>query len=158
MNSKQLKYSQLLNSYPDCPKSIFKEIEGLYFRWVQANAKGVNDFLPINLIKDPPQRILDNSDLLCMGFGLSLFDTNANAFSLYSNRYNKSRNKIAKENFILEKGTCIAQVKIEKSDGIADEPSSTGHFTFHEYLDCDLKKNIQTIFNIFDSDENIKVE
>lgn len=159
MNSKKLKYSESLQAFPDCPKSHFKEIEGIFHRWVQEDCKGENDFLPMNKIKTPPQRMLDQTDQMCMGYGLSLFDTYSKAFTNYEKHYKKNKNKIAKQNFVTDKGSAIAAVTIDKEDGLADEPHAiSGHFTFHEYLICDLTKKIQSIFNIFDSNGNFKME
>jgi hypothetical protein len=46
-----------------------------------------NDFSPLNALKVPPQRLLDRSDLMCIGYGLSLFDTLEKAKVRFQNLY-----------------------------------------------------------------------
>ncbi|WPU98208.1 hypothetical protein SNE26_19480 [Mucilaginibacter sp. cycad4] len=154
MLNKILKYKQFLDNYSDCPSSAFKEISGNYSRWVSLDGNE-NDFKPVNLITEPPQRLLDDSDKLCMGYGLSFFDTPENALNRYRLLYNKQKRDSLKEIFKNDKGTQIAIIKIE-NDGLGDEPNSTnGHFTFHEYTGIDLANKIESRINIFAEDGTI---
>jgi hypothetical protein len=40
---------------------------------------------------------------------------------------------------------------LSKNDGLADEPNegNFGHFTFHEYDQAELEKNVLNLYNIF---------
>jgi hypothetical protein len=74
MQSKELKYAVHLDKFPDCPPITYKELHTNAFRWV-FNDRLSDSFTPISLIKEPLERIQDNTDLLCKSYGLSLFDT-----------------------------------------------------------------------------------
>lgn len=150
MTSKKLKYQEQLSIYPNCPPANYSEIERDAFRWVHAS-ENENDFKPVNLINDPPQRILDDTDKMCMGYGLSIFDSFENAFEKYKKQYTNRRSHL-RLGFILDFGECIATLQVTYSDGIAAEPSKTnfGHFTFHEYENVNLRDKVKSLFNIFD--------
>lgn len=152
MISKELKYKELLAKFPNCPPEEYKEIKKEAFRWIH-EIEHENDFKPLHLIKDPPQKMLDDSDLMCIGHGLSLFDSFINANNKYKDLYtNKRKNK--RIDFVNDVGNNIAKLAIDYSDGIANHPNNTGHFTFHEYNNVTLKEKIQSFFYIFDSDGN----
>ena len=64
-----------------------------------------------------------------------------------------------RELFKEDKGACIALVKIEKDDGVANEPNlRNGHFTFHEYEGVDFNNRIIGKTNIFVENGTIKNE
>jgi hypothetical protein len=151
MNDKKFKYQARLKQFSNCPSEDFKEIEKNVFRWVHQPISE-NDFLPMSVIKVPPPRILDDSDKLCIGYGLSMFDTKENAISKYKSLYERFRVR-QKSQFREDKGNWVALISLTKKDGVADEPNNYGHFTFHEYETADLKQNVKRIFNIFDGDE-----
>jgi hypothetical protein len=136
------KYNTFLSEILNCPSDNFSQTEKIAFRWVHKNIDD-SDFTPINLIKEPPQRILDDSDLHCMGFGLSFFDTKENAKGKFLSIFNRLREPL-KIGFIAEKGNFIAEIILEKTDGVADNPVITnyGHFTFHEYENVELKNKV----------------
>jgi hypothetical protein len=136
------KYKTFLSEIKNCPPTNFLQTEKIAFRWVNEYIDE-RDFMPINLIREPPQRVLDNSDLNCMGFGLSFFDTIENANGKFISLYNRLRDQL-KSGFIAEKGNFIAEISLEKNDGVADLPSHSnyGHFTFHEFENVDLKNKV----------------
>lgn len=152
MINKKFKYQELLARFPNCPPQSYVEVEQDAFRWVH-KIKHENDFRPVNLINDPPPRKLDDSDYLCKGYALSLFDSLDNAIKTYKKRHRKTIEHFRKD-FIDIYGECIATLKLSYSDGVAGELSSkSGHFTFHEYESSSLSNKIHNpSFNIFDTD------
>lgn len=154
MLAKKFKYAAFLCKFQNCPPDNYVEMEGDAYRWVHSTINK-NDFLPRNVIQDPPQRILDDSDLMCKGYGLSLFDTDSNAIKTYSKYYLKRRAHL-RPDFITEFGDSISLIAIKPSDGVGgDKNQESGHFTFHEYEDSNLNGKITNIFNIFDDDGEI---
>lgn len=147
MTEKKLKYKQYLDKFPNCPSLDFSEVEMDAYRWTNFPLSA-NDFTPVNLIKEPPARMLDNSDNMCIAYGLSLFDTRCNSLTKYQRLYNKQRNH-QKELFRQDKGCYIALIKLTKEEGIANSPNESGHFTFHEYSETRLDEKITTFYNIF---------
>ena len=104
----------------------------------------------MNIIGEPPARILDDTDKMCMAYGLSMFDSLKNSIDKYQKEYIKRRQH-QREQFIQDKGNFIALLKLSKNDGLADEPNegNFGHFTFHEYDQTELEKNVLNLYNIF---------
>lgn len=154
MKSKKIKYKQLLDEFPNCPPEEFSEIEAESFRWVHSELIP-RDFLPLNIINEPPARILDNSDLVCKGYGLSFFNSYNNAKEKYKRLYTNKRVKF-RDSFMEDYGDSIAKIQLLKKLGISgDLNKETGHFTFHEYEETNLINRITEILNIFDDDGKI---
>jgi hypothetical protein len=149
MTEKKLKYIQYLEKFKDCPPADFKEVDRDAYRWTQ-NPVTLNDFIPVNIIGEPPARILDETDKMCMAYGLSMFDSLKNSIDKYQREY-KKRRQHQREQFIKDKGNFIAFLKLSKNDGLADEPNKEnfGHFTFHEYYKTELEKKVLNLYNIF---------
>lgn len=155
MLSKELKYAVHLDKYPDCPPITYKELHTNAFRWV-FNDNLSDSFTPLNLIKEPPQRVLDDTDLLCKGFGLSLFNTFEQSEKRYQALY-KRKSVVSHEEFIAEKGNAIAELMIHQIDGkFGDLNERNGHFTFHEYETTNLTNNVLEMADIFDENGNFK--
>ncbi|WP_027002515.1 hypothetical protein [Hugenholtzia roseola] len=150
MKDKKLKYAQYLQKWQDCPAANFAETDKIAYRWVKIPIT-LNDFLPIHVISEPPPRILDDSDKMCSGYGLSLFDTLSNAASRYQKIYHKLRPH-QREQFKIDKGTSIAFLRLEKEDGLSDTANDYGHFTFHEYENAELEKKVLETYTIFKQD------
>lgn len=150
MYKKKLKYIKYLEDFPDCPCATkYNEVEMEAYRWVKNN-ENVNDFIPLSLINDPPPRILDDSDKLCASYGLSMFLTLKHAAKRYQSRIRHTR-ACHRQKQIEEYGKEIALLNLEINDGVAgDLNSDSGHFTFHQYENVDLKNKITRIFDIFD--------
>ncbi|MFN0049691.1 MAG: hypothetical protein ACKVOU_11265 [Cytophagales bacterium] len=146
MSFKRLKYQLLLDNYPNCPPKEFMEVKKSAFRWVYENIDNEKNFKPLHLISDPPPKMLDDSDLMCLGYGLSLFDSFEKAYSKYKNLFKSKRN------FSKSVGSYIVKIDIQFDDGMASIPNIQGHFTFHEYENTDLRSRIIELFSIFDSD------
>lgn len=146
MTEKKLKYLQNLEKFRDCPSSDFKEVERDAFRWT-GNPVTEKDFLPVSILT--PNRILDESDLKCISYGLSMFDSLVNSLNRYKSLHDKLRNH-QKLQFKIEKGH-IALLKLTKNDGVADEPNinNFGHFTFHEYNDTKFENKVISLYKIF---------
>ncbi len=153
MTIKKLKYQRFLEQFPNCPSEEFTEVEKDAYRWVHHPIEAV-DFLPVNIISEPPPRMLNDSDKMCMGYGLSMFDTFENALAKYKKIFRRMRLH-QKQHFKEDKGTYVALLELNKDDGIADTPKEKnyGHFTFHEYEDANLQENMKDLFEIFKDDE-----
>lgn len=150
MHSKKFKYESLLCRYPQCPPETYGDSEEIAFRWVLSDdLKG--SFVPINLIKTPPEKMLDETDKMCKGFGLSFFDTDVNARSRFIALYNKKRN-ITHEDFVADYGDAVAEVNIKGQGICGDFNLTNGHFTFHEFESVELSEKIIVITKIFDED------
>lgn len=157
MTEKKLKYKQYLDKFPDCPSADFTEVERDAYRWTN-NPLSPNDFIPVALISEPPPRMLDDSDKMCMAYGLSMFDTLVNSLSRYKKEYNRRRPH-QREQFKQDKGSFIALVKLTKSDGVANIPNvnNYGHFTFHEYSETSLVTKVLTFNTIFKEDGKFNI-
>jgi hypothetical protein len=149
MPYKKLKYSDLLSQLKDCPPNDFEVINKNIYRWIHAEINE-NNFLPLNLIKSPPQRIVDDSDLLCMGYGISMFDSLENALERYT-KLHRNKRENQKRIFVEDKGTMVANLRVTEDDGIANSPHKTnnGHFTFYEYEGTELSDKVVDVYNIF---------
>jgi hypothetical protein len=155
MLKRKLKYQKYIDEFPNCPPIHYKELSENAFRWVSRNRLS-ESFMPLNRIKVPPQRMLDDTDLMCKGFGLSFFDTFAHAFARYDALYKRKRG-LSHEAFIIEKGDSIAELEITENEGIfGDVNEGNGHFTFHEFEEIDLTKNVLVIEDIFDKNGEFK--
>ena len=154
MHSKQFKYKQFLKIYSDCPPDNYKEIDIPMFRWISLISK--ENFVPMNLQKEPPQRILDNSDTMCKGYGLSMFNSFDAGKSRYKSLYKKKRG-VTHNDFVLEKGDAIAELKMNGAEGIYGNLNiKNGHFTFYEFIQTDLQTKIIKTIKIFDNNGNFK--
>lgn len=102
--------------------------------------------------------MLDKSDKMCMGYGLSMFDTLVNSILKYRHLYGKFRHH-QKEQFKQDKGSYVALVRLRMSDGVADMPNERnyGHFTLHEYAEVSLESKVSNFYEIFDKDEEINI-
>jgi hypothetical protein len=146
---RNLKYQENLDKFPNCPPNHYSELSKNAFRWV-FRRRISDSFIPLNKIKEPPQRMLDDTDLMCKGFGLSLFETYHKAFARYTALYNRKRG-LSHKDFILEKGDAIAELEMTENEGIfGDVNKDNGHFTFHEFEAIDLTKNVLNIEDIFE--------
>jgi hypothetical protein len=155
MNLKRLKYAVALNEFPNCPPMTYKELNESAFRWVFRDNLAAS-FLPLNVIKEPPQRMLDEADLMCKGFGLSLFDTFDHANARYLALYKRKRG-ISHDDFVAEKGDAIAELVLTGEEGLfGDKNEANGHFTFHEFETTDLTKNVLSMDDIFERNGNFK--
>lgn len=105
MTQKKLKHIQYLEKFKDCPSSDFKEVDRDAYRWTQNQIISI-DFIPVNIIGVPPARILDDTDEMCMAYGLSMFDSLQNSINKYQKEYIKRRQH-QREQFIQDKGTFI---------------------------------------------------
>jgi hypothetical protein len=155
MPIRKLKYQKYLDEFPNCPPIHYKELKENAFRWVFRHRLS-DSFMPLNVTKVPPQRMLDDSELMCKGFGLSFFDTYAHAFARYEALYKRKRG-VSHKAFMLEKGDSIAELEIIENEGIfGDINDENGHFTFHEFEETSLTKNVLTIEDIFDNNGKFK--
>ncbi len=103
--------------------------------------------------------MLDDSDKMCMGYGLSMFNSLINSLSQYQKKY-KQRRQNKREQFIQDYGSYISLLKLTKNDGIADEPNEDnfGHFTFHEYSHTSLENKVSTLYNIFKDNGEFNIQ
>jgi hypothetical protein len=155
MPIRELHYQKHLAQFPNCPPNYYKVLANNAFRWV-FQQRISESFTPINLIKEPPQRMLDDTDLMCKGFGLSFFDSFDNAFARYEALYKRKRG-VTHEEFVIEKGDSIAELEMTEKEGIfGDLNTSNGHFTFHVFEKTDLTKNILKTEDIFTENGKFK--
>ncbi len=153
MQSRKLKYHELLCRFTNCPPDIYKDIDIDSFRWVFKDNL-LKSFIPLNLIKEPPQRMLDETDNLCKGYGLSFFNSFENCYGRYKSFYKKKRN-LSHLDFISEKGNSIAELNLDENEGIyGDLNTLNGHYTFHEFEEINLSEKIVNIVEIFDGNGN----
>lgn len=157
MTEKKLKYLQYLENFKDCPSSDFVEVDRDAYRWT-SNPLTSNDFIPVNIISDPPPRMLDDSDKMCMAYGLSMFNSLINSHNKYQKLYEKRRPH-QREQFKIDKGSYIALIKLIKNYGIADEPNEDnfGHFTFYEYSHTSLEHSNLIFYNIFNDNGEFNI-
>jgi len=154
LKNKIFKYQNALSKFPNCPSDDYMEIDKDSYRWISKN-KVKGNFIPRNLIKEPPSRMLDDTDKMCMGYGLSFFDSLENALKTFVKLYLKQREKL-RSGFILDYGDSIALIKIKAQDGVAGNFNlKTGHFTFHLYENVNFDNNISKFLDIFDKDGEI---
>jgi hypothetical protein len=158
MMEKKLKYQKYLQDFKNCPPVHFAEVDRYAYRWTKEMVTS-NDFLPINIMHEPPPRILDDSDKMCMAYGLSMFDALTNSLSKYRKEYKKRRSH-QKVQFIQDRGSCIAELILHPDDGLADQPNrdNFGHFTFYEYQHTHLENKIISLYKVFleNGDHNIE--
>ena len=155
MFSKKFKYQVYLEKYANCPPTTYVRNNSNAFRWVHKDKIG-ESFIPLNLLKEPPPRMLDKNDSLCMGFGLSLFDSDLNGRKRYQKVF-LSKRGLDRDSRIKEMGDSIAELNIKKSDGISGHQNfETGHFTFHEFKGVSLPERIVRIVEIFDENGDFK--
>ena len=155
MLSRKLKYQEYLDRFQNCPPDFYRDIDRNAFRWVfQENLSA--SFKPMNLVKEPPQRMLDDSDLMCKGYGLSLFDTLENGQARFKALYKKKRG-LSHQEFIEDKGNAVAELEMTGDEGVyGDLNTHNGHFTFHEYEATDLAIKIIHLSEIFNKNEDFK--
>lgn len=95
------------------------------YRWVFKNLAHPNNFLPVLVIK--PSRKNDMNDAQrCDGYGLSFFDSLANATKKYHallQNYEKLPQQV---------GDHVARGMIDPADGVVSKVNREGHFTLHE--------------------------
>ncbi len=158
MTEKKLKYLQYLKNFEKCPSADFIEVEREAYRWTN-NPVSANDFIPVNIMSEPPPRMLDDSDKMCMAYGLSMFNSLINSLKKYEKEY-KKRRQHQREQFIQDKGNHILQIKLTKNDGIADEPNEDkfGHFTFYEYSHISLEHKNSSSHNIFKDNGEFNIQ
>lgn len=151
--SRPFKYQQYLSRIANCPSQNCSEKDKICYRWVHSQVTE-KDFMPLLLHPDIPPRKLDNSDVECMGYGLSFFENLTAARENFLYQYHRCNRSIAKKRFLSQKGTNIAEVDIKVVDGVQNEPNNNKHFTFYEYEECPFLDKINCTFNIFVNDDN----
>lgn len=152
MSKRPLKYQEYLSKYNNCPSSDCIEKDKIFYRWVHKSPTD-KDFYPTNCHPDIAPRIFDDSDVACLSYGLSVYETLDVARTRYIHEYNKRLRIDQKEKFILSKGDSIAELNIEKEDGLQCEPNIYQHITFYQYEGCPFLDRINDIFDTFITDE-----
>ena len=150
--AKPFRYQKYLNKYKNCPSDKCIERDFECFRWVHKDVSQ-NDFEPVPLMKYNPPRILDERDLSCDHYCLSVYKDFSSAKTNYIDTYNrrlKVKDKLAAD-FKNNVGDHSAKLILLKEHGKAGEPNTkTGHISFHPYEDCKLLENVQGLFDNFD--------
>ena len=149
MSSKKLKYQEFINEYPNCPPKVYKEESIKAFRWVfpECDAESFKPVLVIN-----PKRQLNTNDMKCMGYALSMFETEKGAYERYK--------KIVHGRPLLRDtyGTFIAELDISIDNGLVSPlgQDKYTHFSFHQYESVDLSKKVVNIVQIFKENGEFK--
>lgn len=136
----EFKYQQEIDELEcACPPSKFSEANRKSYRWVHEDFGHPNNFLPV--VKIEPNRLeeLNPCSQKCSGYGLSLFTDLSKAESKLKTLLDR------KPNLVDVFGNCIAEGQVEESDGVLDTPRKDGHFTIHEYKNCNLTTKFKTI-------------
>lgn len=122
-----------------CDLTNFSESDRPAYRWVFADINDNRNFEPIYLLdKNRPQ-------ITCLGWALSMFDTNINA---KARLLHLTKNK---ENLYKKLGTHIAEGRFSLIDGLSDNANEMGHFSHFEYENIELKNQ----FNIIEQVANL---
>jgi hypothetical protein len=114
-----------------------KELNAI--RWV-FDGNNPNNFLPRALISHPKQ---EDCKKECKGWALSFYETSEKAINSFSEKCKHTRN------IYKYLGTHIAEIKIEKTDGVNSKIELDGHFSHFEYLDTDFPKKIGVIKKVY---------
>jgi hypothetical protein len=146
----ELKYELFLKKFKDCPSADFLAENRTTYRWISVKSTKDN-YLPVHIKNEPPVRMLEDEDKLCIGYGLSMFDSFENAKDKYFLIYNRKRAKL-KEIFKNDHDY-IVKLFITEGDGIVNNPNDTGHLTLHESKKAILVNNEIEIFPIFENYE-----
>ena len=148
---KKFKYQKYLDKYRNCPSDKCIERDFECYRWVHKDLSE-KDFEPVALMEYNPPRILDETDLRCEHYCLSVYKDLSSAKSNYNDTYKrrlKVKDKLA-DNFKKNIGDHSAKLIILKEHGKSDEPNTkTGHISFHPYEDCSLLENVRGLFDNF---------
>jgi hypothetical protein len=135
------KYQSYLDTMNNCPPQVCEHRELTAFRFVSANVKEKENFLP-PLIKTP-QRIIPGNDKRCDGYGLSFFASVSQAASFYASLQNTVKN------IHISIGTHIAEGNLKPTDGVCTKVNSQGHFTLHEYSNANLKLHFRIVKQVY---------
>ena len=125
-----LKYQDKLSSINNCPSSDSSPIDKKGYRFVFEGLGG-NSFSP--LIVQQPIRSYKNNYQKCSSCGLSMYSTESQAKAKFADLLKRNRN------IYKSIGNKLALVKITPQLGLCTRETSTGHFDFYEYHDCELK-------------------
>lgn len=148
MIGKQFKYQEYLNKRENCPMKSCIERNVPAFRWVHSDITE-DDFKPNIDHPKYPKRSLDESDLICESFALSVYKDLESSKDNYLNQYNARKNDFQKQKFIEQKGNAIALIHLTEEDGVSDEPNEKGHFSFFPYISFNCLERIKEVFSIF---------
>lgn len=149
MLSKKLKYQEFIDLYPNCPPTTYKEVNIKAFRWAfpKCNEGSFKPVLAIN-----PKRELGTDDMKCLGYALSMFESEKGAYDRYKKLVHARPS--LKEIY----GTVMAELDISMEDGLVSElgQDSYTHFSFHQYEGIDLSKKVVNIVQIFKENGSFK--
>lgn len=139
------KYAQAFQKHEiaACPPPAYQELEMDAHRYVFEDLNDGRNFLPVLLLQ--PERInrMKNAVEKCHGFGLSLFVTEEKAVGNYQYWMERTGG-----NFASIVGNYLAKLALQKEDGVISKPEKSGHLTFHEYSDCQLKNRVVSVIKI----------
>lgn len=152
MEAKEFKYQSCLDKYPECPMKECVERNTLAFRWVHLEIEA-NDF-KINIDHPKYDRTLDDKDLKCEDFALSLYKDFGSSKASFLHQYNVNmKTEIKKQKFLSRKGNAAALLQLTEKDGVCDEPDKDGHFSFFPYLNFDYSECVKNVISIFVNDD-----
>ena len=134
MGINELKYKNEIENFDNCPPIDCIEMNKDAYRFIK-NTINEESFLPASI--QNPSRILKVSDE-CIAYGLSMYKDEDSARQAYT----KLKKRMPRIHKII--GNKLARGYLTPEYGLCSPNNSTGHFTFHEYLNKDVK----TIFHI----------
>ena len=134
--SPSFKYADAIKDIKDCPPDTCSSRRTQAFRVVFSDPPNTQSFLPVAM-RNPGRRLDPKS--LCIAYGLSFFDSIGHL---------KAKMRILKKNYPRIEATIgskIAEGVIEQKDGKSNTPNSSGHFTLHEFRECELHKKFTVV-------------
>ena len=135
MGKNELKYKNEIENYSNCPPSNCIEENKQAYRFIK-EIISEKSFLPE--IIQTPKRKFKSPISYCQAHGLSMFKDEVSAKNTHM--------QMCKDRPFLIKslGNKLAKGLLTHEDGLCSPSNTTGHFTFHEYQNKDIK----TVFSI----------
>jgi hypothetical protein len=137
MDASDLKYREAISGFAECPPAGAEGQDREACRFVFGDINDQRNFLPVALIS--PSRTFDGSHARCISHALSLWTTRETALEFYRQKakgYRRFKKTI---------GTHLASGRIAADDGLATRPAASGHFSFFEASQVELKSKFQII-------------
>lgn len=134
------KYVKDMRGIDKCPPKEASPVEMVAYRYV-FETMGDESFLPV--AKVTPGRPIPQHQRCVGQSALSMFSCPVKAALKY--RATISNHRL----FYKRCGTHLAKIKLSHADGIATTPNADGHFSFFEYLTCNLASKCELHEELF---------
>lgn len=137
-----MKYARQHATCKPCPPAEAKPPQDGYiaYRLMGSNPPTENDFLPVAI--QQPSRGFSTVSQRCMSYALSYFDTEENLKTRH-----KKLSKTVKQ--FANKLNIVAKTEFHSKDGVMTPAcKSSGHISFHEAKNSDLKSKTTVIGSV----------